>query len=175
MNDAELTLEYAKSKLSYDERTGELRWIVSVNSRAKSGAVAGCDHGCGYISVGLCGKIFLAHRLAWFIHFGTWPKLQLDHINGDKKDNRIVNLREVTNSQNAQNVIRARPESATGLRGVIFDKAKRLWRADIRINGSRKYLGYFSEKEKAHNAYLEAKSKYHIACGREALEVVYGQ
>lgn len=116
-------------------------------------------HGAGYISIRLAGRSWLGHRLAWIYVHGRWPINQLDHINGNRADNRIENLRECTNAQNCQNV-RAHKDGV-GLVGITFEKRRSRWTAGIGVNGKRIWLGYFGTADEAHNAYLAAKRKYH--------------
>lgn len=101
----------------------------------------------GYLSIGFKGKYYLAHRLAWFLYYGDWPKNQIDHINRIKTDNRIENLREVSNRINSHN----KPV----FNGAFFQRSAGKWRAQIRINGVRKHLGYFDTEKDAQTAYQE--------------------
>lgn len=108
----------------------------------------------GYVSVRLNGKSFYEHRLIYFLFNNEFPN-QVDHINGDRSDNRIDNLRAATNSQNAQN--RRTSEN----KGTYKNKLKGKWCAMICINGKRKNLGYFESKKDAKEAYRVA-SKSHF-------------
>lgn len=101
----------------------------------------------------------MAHRLAWLVSFGVWPKSQIDHISGAKGDNRISNLREATNAENAQAILKPRSNSRSGLRGVTKSNCK--FRARICVNGSVVEIGRFDTIEQAGAAYLEAKKKLH--------------
>lgn len=121
-NHPELTAERLRELLSYDPETGIFR-RVATRRQVKSGDIAGSDDGKGYWRIRVNGEKHRAHRLAWLYVNGAWPIDQLDHINGDKLDNRICNLREATNSENQQN--RSLPKSNTsGRLGVHFDKQK---------------------------------------------------
>lgn len=104
--------------------------------------------------------MFLAHRLAWAFVFGDFPDSGIDHINGDKVDNRIVNLRLASQSQNMQN-LSGTGSGFSGLRGAYFEKLIQKWRAYINVGGSRTWLGCFDTKEEAHQAYLLAKTGLH--------------
>jgi len=111
--------------------------------------------------IGIDGRMYLAHRLAWFYVHGVWPKHQIDHINGYALDNRISNLREANNSQNHQNLKRARKDNKSSrLLGVSKNYAGR-WRARIYFEGKEISLGTFSSAIKAYRAYLIAKKKFH--------------
>jgi hypothetical protein len=108
------------------------------------------------------GRIYLAHRLAWMYVYGRWPAkgLDIDHINGNRQDNRIANLREVTRGQNMQNQRRASSRSTTGLLGVL--RKSRRFAAHITADGRTHCLGTFDTPEEAHRVYMDAKSRLHI-------------
>ncbi len=99
----ELTAEYLRSILHYDQETGIFTWKVRTARRVKAGDVAGCSDGDGYRLIKVQSRLYKAHRLAWLYIHGSWPKDQIDHINRIRTDNRIANLREVSNKQNLQN------------------------------------------------------------------------
>lgn len=103
-----------------------------------------------YLFVGFNGRRLQAHRVAWALHYGEWPKGALDHINRDPHDNRIENLREATPSQNAQNRRSAESSSSEYL-GVCEVKGK--WRAQIKIGEQTVYLGQFDDEQAAAIAY----------------------
>jgi len=110
-------------------------------------------HG-GRLQMPILGSAHYVHRLVWLYHHGDWPADQIDHINGDKLDNRIENLRESDNRANAQNVLRK-----TG--GVSLDKRSGRWRARIMANGRNISLGYYNSEAEARAEYLRAKLHYH--------------
>jgi len=122
--------------------------------------MAGGDHGSGYKVIGVDGKLYLAHRLAWFFVHGNWPSDQIDHINGIKDDNRICNLREATTSENHQNMPLIK-SNRSGAVGVHWDRASGRWMAQIAVNRRRKTLGRFDTVEDAARAYQEAKAHLH--------------
>lgn len=155
----ELTFEEASKLLAYDPECGLLTWKVS-RGTVKAGSVAGSPNGKGYLQVALHGKDYLAHRLAWLLHTGSWPSQHLDHINGQKTDNRMDNLRECSNAQNQQN--RGKPSNNTsGVQGVCWHKRDKKWQAQIAVDGKRINLGYFETIEEAVAARAEAKAHYH--------------
>ena len=155
-----IDLDYARDALAYDVVTGNMRWKVSLGPRSKIGALVGSAHD-GYLRVKLVGRHYMLHRLAWFIHTGEWPKHEIDHINGDRRDNRIANLRDVPKCINQQNQHKARASSTTGLLGVSKCQHRDGFLAQIRVNRKTKSLGFFPTAEQAHAAYLAAKSRLH--------------
>lgn len=136
---------------------GRLMWI-DPPGKAKVGDIAGSPHN-GYIQVGLFGRRYYAHRLAWFLHYGRWPQGELDHVNGNRADNRIENLREVTRDENAQNRRKAQGNNKLGVLGVYRHSER--FRAQIMAAGGRIHLGLFDTVEEAHAAYVAAKRRFH--------------
>lgn len=141
--------------LRYDPQTGE---FTDPTRRRKVGWI----NQDGYISITCGGLTRTAHRWAWFLHYGKWPDLQIDHINGNKTDNRIENLREVDGSTNAQNQRRAMSTNKLGILGVTASRNK--FRADITVDGKAIFLGRFGTKEEAQSVYLNAKRQMHRGC-----------
>lgn len=150
-------IDQLRKLISYDAESGELRWLVSAG-RVKKGDIAGSMNK-GYLSVQVGGRRIQAHRIAWAIHYGVWPEQQIDHIDTDRKNNGIKNLREVTNSENHQNRRIAKNGSFSGVLGVY--KYRNKWRSQIRANGKAHHLGTFADKDAAYAAYVEAKRKLH--------------
>jgi len=111
----------------------------------------------------MCGAIhdkrYQAHRVIWAMFHGEWPMNQIDHINGDRSDNRILNLREADFFQNSQNA-KIRRDNTSGYPGVTFSKDRNQWTARICINGKKIYLGYFLTAELATEARKEAEKKH---------------
>lgn len=158
-----MTQSELKALLHYDPETGVFAWLP--RPRIRGGKVAGNVSPDGYWRIGLGGrpsKLFLAHRLAWLYMTGEWPRLDIDHINGDKTDNRWSNLRDVTRSVNLQNQRRARSDSTSGLLGA--HKNGRGWSARIYVDGVKRHLGTFATAAEAHAHYLEAKRRVHEGC-----------
>lgn len=122
----------------------------------------------GYNRGYLNGKNVMAHRAAWFLVYGEWPA-QIDHINGDRQDNRIENLRAVTNKENSRNA-KTPKNNTSGVCGVTWHKASGKWMAGIRVDGKRKHLGLFRAKRAAAEAVSAAYSKFgfHKNHGRAA-------
>jgi hypothetical protein len=158
----ELTQQTLKQMLSYSEHTGQFTWETPSKYRPEyQGKIAGSLHSVGYIHISILGKSYKAHRLAWLYVHGVWPLTNLDHINGDRADNRISNLREATHAQNAQNRKHARRGHTLGVLGVVWRERNKKYEARIHIEGKYKYLGLFATAEEAHAAYLTAKRAAH--------------
>lgn len=128
------------------------------NSKFFEGKIAGTIDKNGYRSVSVNNKKYLIHRLIWFIENKEWP-ICVDHINGNKLDNRIENLRAVSNRQNSQNSHNHRKGK---LVGCSFFKRDQTWMSQIVIKGKKKYLGSFPTEQKAHEAYKNALKE--ISC-----------
>ena len=154
-------LQQALDALKYNQESGCLYWKHRRGSKA-AGTQAGSVNNKGYLILQLHGKIYQAHRIAWMIHHKEFNFDAIDHINGIKTDNRIVNLRAGTLSQNQQNQRQARKDNKSGYLGVCKYKDK--WMACIKIKGKTKYLGYFDSPEKASEAYLIEKRISHETC-----------
>ena len=147
--------------IRYDPKNGLFYWLVDRKGHAKAGDIAGAKHNRGYIRIGVNGESYLAHRLALLLSGMTlMDRDQVDHINGDRSDNRLSNLRIATHSENCQNA-KARKDNATGLKGVGYDRRRGMWRARIKFDRSAKWLGYFNSPEEAHAAYCAEAIKLH--------------
>lgn len=158
------TLEELKELLSVDTATGTITWRGARNSRggiAKPGAEAGWRTNGGYRTVTVRQRDIKAHRLVWLFAHGRWPDGQIDHINGDRSDNRIENLRDVTPAQNNQNHHGLRPDNTSGVKGVYWDKRRSKWCVQISANRKHIHVGQFDSKEDAAHAAAVARTKYH--------------
>jgi hypothetical protein len=142
-----LTVERLTELLRYNPETG-------VFTRQVNGEIAGCVNVIhGYQMVGLDGREYRAHRLVWLWQTGAWPKETIDHINGNRADNRWCNLREATKSQNATNSGKHR-DNTSGYKGVHLHKPTGKWKAEIMKNGKQKHLGLYPSAELAHIVYM---------------------
>lgn len=142
---------------SYCRNTGVFTRIGGASSGATVGSIAGAKQTKGYIRIRIDRKQFQAHQLAWLYVFGRWPEMQIDHANGDTRDNRIENLRIATASQNSAN--KNFRVGASGYRGVV--RYGRRFRAQITVEGRREYLGFFDDPACAAAAYDDrAKSAW---------------
>lgn len=146
--------EKLTSILHYEPTTGIFTWIEN-RGRLLAGKEAGSVNKLGYRELTAHGTQYLAHRLAWFYMHKAWPTFVIDHINGIKDDNRIDNLRDVQNSENFHNTESLSTNSATGVRGVSHHRG--VFKAEIRVNNVRRYLGVFATLEDASKSYLDAK------------------
>jgi hypothetical protein len=138
---------------------GKLFWRVS-RGAARAGDEAGCLKSDGYIHIKINGESYVAHRIIWVLHYGEIPSgLQIDHINGDRADNRIENLRLATHTENSRNQ-KINKDNSCGLKGVSFNKSREKYSSQIQVNGKQKFLGYFTCPEDAHRAYIVAANQY---------------
>lgn len=139
------------NNISYDPDTGKFY---------RKGKEILCVDKDGYLNVNIKNKRNRGHRLAWFMYYGSWPVSSLDHINQNKLDNRISNLREVTHSENNRN-IGIKTSNTSGIPGVIWDKKSEKWSVQIRTDLGRLYLGMYEDIELAELVIEEARIKYH--------------
>lgn len=147
--------------LRYEPSTGEFRWLYQSSTWINVGDLAGCVHSLGYVVIGVDNETFRAHRLAWFYVHGEWPSKSLDHINGDRADNRICNLRLASAAENNQNRRGAPKNSLTGVLGVRRNTNGAGFTARISVDRARLYLGTFPTEQEAYDAYLAAKRTHH--------------
>lgn len=143
-----------QDKIRYDPSTGKFYRKLSAGN-SKAGDEVGSPDTKGYLRVMISGKRYKLHRLAWYFVHGCWPKDQIDHINGNKADNRITNLRDVSNQTNKLNMLSANSNSLTGILGVSKLPSGRF---NASFRGKR--LGTFDTAEEAQNKYKETKCKY---------------
>lgn len=182
-----LDIQLLKKSVSFNPETGELVWIkrdvstfnggkftpehacANWNSRYCGKPAFDAPHINGYLDGCFMGKRYLAHRVAFAIHFGYWPSSGIDHINGVKTDNRICNLREADHVENAKNQ-KTSARNLSGVLGVSYDKARGKYFACINANGKSISLGRFDSIEGASAARKRANEKYgfHENHGRTA-------
>jgi hypothetical protein len=155
-----LTQERLKELLHYDPETGVFTRLVSVGRRVKVGDVtAKTLNSKGYRRIGIEGTLYQAHRLVWLYTHGCFPPEQMDHINHDRADNRLVNLRCVSNAENRRNAALKRGNTS-GFTGVCWQKKRGKWEARVGVMGKTLRLGYFNTKEEAIAARQAANIKY---------------
>lgn len=150
-----LTRERLAELLHYDAESGVFtRKVGRSGPNARAGDIAGCDNGQGYIRIYVDGRPYKGHQLAWFYTHGLWAD-EIDHINGNRADNRLDNLRSVTRAQNKMNCATYKSNSS-GIKGVSFFRPTGKWKAQIQRDGKKIGLGYFVTKEEAGEAYRRA-------------------
>jgi len=160
-----LTLQKLYEMFFYCQETGLFIRKIGVKG-SSAGAVSGSQMSKGYLQIGVNKRKYLAHRLAWFYVYKVWPDGQIDHINGIKTDNRIENLRCVTNKQNHENS-GIKSSNSSGFRGVSFYKRDGTWTAQLTHNYKNIYLGRFATKEQAAQAAQEGRAKFFTHSSRQ--------
>lgn len=153
-----MTQELLKSILNYDKHTGIFTWKIQSNANNKIGDIAGTKKKTGYMSITYKGKLYAAHRLAFLYEHGYLPKM-IDHINRNKVDNRIENLREATHSQNQYNSKKGMGKSKE--RNVYWRKYKKKWAVIFHFNNKPKQFGSFDTIEEASKLANELRLKFH--------------
>lgn len=167
-----VSIELLNALLSLDPVTGKLTWrrrnrdlfanpsrAECWNSKYASKEAFTADKGNGYRTGRIGKRNYLAHRVVWALQHGKWPDYQIDHINGQRSDNRPANLRDVPESENHRNVGQ-RVNHASGVTGVYWHKQISKWIANIVVDGKTKYLGAYVDKAEAAEAYEDAKLKH---------------
>jgi hypothetical protein len=130
-----ITAERLRELLSYDPETGVFRWLVRrLPGNIRKQSIS------GYRGIHIDGRRYKCSRLVWLYQTGEWPTHEIDHVNGDRVDNRFCNLREATLTENRWNS-RKRVNNTSGYKGVSWDSARSLWKARINVGGKEKHLG----------------------------------
>jgi hypothetical protein len=163
-----LAVERLKEVVSYDSETGDFTWVRNIG-RGRAGEKAGYVRPDGYLEIAVCGRRFMAHRLVFLYVHGALPAqgMECDHINGNRLDNRLSNLRVVTKAENNQNMRRAKKSNrSSGVLGVYANGSgdRFPWRSQIVVNRKQIHLGLFKTIEEAQAAYLAAKRVMHPGC-----------
>lgn len=174
---SEITIKTIKKFLDYNPETGIFIWkkrdkiyfhegerqenACSIWNNRYAGKIAGADDGRNRIVIRIYKNTYFAHRLAFMIMKGREPIDQIDHINGDPKDNRWLNLRECYDYQNKQN-LSLKANNTSGFTGVWWHYQNKKWCAEIKTKGKKYHLGSFDTPQEAYKAYLKAKLKVHF-------------
>jgi hypothetical protein len=158
-NQSGLTTGTLKSLLKYDPITGLFVRTKSIRGQ-KIDSRVGTLIACGYTMISVNCINVLAHRLAFFYMTGTWPKHDIDHINGNRNDNRWSNLREATRSQNLMNA-RLRSDNKSGFKGVKYHAASKLWTCGLHHNGKYLSLGYYKTSQEANGVVMRRRLELH--------------
>lgn len=169
MQSNHITHEELVARFFYDPETGELSRRVAlqgglgVGRGSSKGFKLATKNGNGYLRVNLDGKKYYVHRLAWLYVYGVVPSGQIDHINGDRSDNRIANLREVTNQQNQENRRVPSKTNSTGFLGVtrVYRKSGIRYIAQIMDGEKHVHIGTCHTPEEAHKMYVAKKAEIH--------------
>lgn len=158
-------------KLVRQDELGRLYWLPrpsnlfsSVRHQKRwntcfSGKLADNNRRDGYKVVSIFNKQYLSHRIVWAINYGSWPTNQIDHINGNRSDNVITNLRQVDNKLNSKNQKRSKLNTS-GVTGVYWYKKYSKWKAQIMFEGKSKHLGYFEDIQSAIIARKQAEQEF---------------
>lgn len=175
-----MDIECLKSLISYNPLTGEFFWKFRSREEFNSDRIFKSWNStysgkkCGsltnkYLTVRVKNSMYYCHRLAWAIHFGEWPEDDIDHINMDKTDNRISNLRLVSRGQNMANM-RATKANKSGFIGVHWAKREGRWVSSITIDHKCKFLGHYDDPVSAAKAYNEECAKVHGDFAKKKIE-----
>lgn len=167
----ELTQAYLKECLSYDSETGIFTWkerpiqhfpslkVWKIWNKNYANKLAGGVNNIGYHVIGVNNSRYLAHRLAYLYVYGCFPDLTVDHINHIRTDNRLCNLRQVSQKDNCRNTSMG-TLNTSGFVGVYWDKQTSKWRVKIKVEGKTIHIGRFLTKEEAIKARCKAMEKY---------------
>lgn len=155
------TPEFLRSVLNFDPKSGILYWKArsdvsrTWNTRYAGKPALACDRGDGYLTGTVNGKRLSAHRVMWALVYGAWPISEIDHINGNPSDNRILNLRLASRSENCINIA-GRRHGVRCFKGVYWYEKLGRWVAKVTPKGKTKHLGYFASEVEAAEAYDRA-------------------
>ena len=155
------TKELVESLFNYNAEAGTLTRKIQVAQNAKAGQSAGWVNGDGYLCVRIEGRIFKVHQIVWLLCKGVWQSGVIDHINQDKTDNRIENLRDTTVQINNINK-GVRRDSKTGIPNVTWRERDKAYYAACKRNGTQNYLGCFKSLQDA----AAAVDKFKAEIGR---------
>lgn len=150
-------LKVAREYFTYDSKTGSIFNRTSKTNR-RSGERAESQEAGGYLVVSIRGALFKAHRMAWLLHYGSEPTGVIDHIDGNRKNNAIENLRDAKHHMNMCNRP-APPHNTSGIKGV--SRHGRKWRASVTVDRKRHNLGTFERKEDAAAVVRDARIRLH--------------
>lgn len=157
-----ITVQELREKFHYSPKTGSLTWRARKYSRGYKGVLPGKEVGwpsvAGYMKVCINYKHYFLHRIIWALVYGEFPRGQIDHIDGDKANNRITNLREADPSQNCANR-KLHSNNRHGMKGVTPSYGR--WTARVAFRGKRHHIGTFDTQQEAYAAYLNHAEKIH--------------
>jgi hypothetical protein len=157
---SDISVDTIQNLFGYDPDTGALYWKVARSNVVKIGVpVTRVSPSTGYIRVSVNKKQLVAHRVAWVLSTGAWPTGVIDHINGIKTDNRLINLRDVPRADNCLNRVGVQKNKKLGDLGVFFDKRSGSWYAQLCYRGKVLCLGTFLSSSEASTAVAVARKK----------------
>lgn len=157
-----LSIHELRQFIAYEPSSGSFRWVKRFDTRTP-GIATGIISSNGYILFSIKGRCYSAHRLAVAFQTDAWPAGDVDHIDGDRKNNKWDNLRSIDRQGNIQNQRTAPKHNRySGLLGAHYVKETGKFRARIKCNGVKINLGTFETPEEAHAAYVRAKRLIHV-------------
>lgn len=173
------TISRLRELFDYDPHSGLMTRKTLVGNGTAVGSVVGCKSTNKYLRVQIDGASYMCHRIAWAIYYGDWPKMHIDHIDRDKFNNSILNLREANSSENQHNKTTPR-QNSTGHRGVFSFRNGGKFYAEITKNGKTMFLGTFDDPQSASVAFEDTakrlQGEFYLASGeqpfREGQEVI---
>jgi hypothetical protein len=155
-----MTITQDKVKELFEYRDGALFWRVSTTNSIKVGQKAGTAvNDAGYEMLGIGGKIYRTHRIIFMYHYGYFPN-KIDHIDGNRANNKIENLRPATNAENSRNT-KISKRNKSGIKGVCWANHVNKWMVQVRHGSSKKYFGLYDDLELAELVAIEARDKFH--------------
>src|SRR5687768_7944839 len=160
-------VERLRELFSYDPLTGVLSWKSNPKFKGLPVGRCGTIGRCGYLMVGIDRNYFLSHRIIWKMVTGCEPQDQIDHIDGDRLNNRFDNLREASNGQNRCN-IKIQKNNKSGFKGVCWEASHKAWKAYISHNGTQRKLGRFKDLSSAVEAVRCERERLHGEFARAA-------
>lgn len=161
MTEQILTQARLRELLHYNPETGEFTWLLRIAQCIKVGDKAGSIDNKGYLKIGINKKVYAAHRLAWIYFYGEIKgSVEIDHINRNKSDNRITNLRMVSHKQNMENQ-ETHFNNKSGYKGVSWWAPTQKWKAQIGHYGKKYHIGLYQTKKEAKVAYEERARQFH--------------
>lgn len=166
-----ISLATARKYLSYDPETGIITYALPVHKYdgrvLEAGTEAGCINKEGYRQISLNGRQYLSHRLAWFLHYGEWPKQYLDHVDGIRTNNSISNLKDVSHQENMNNKDASRKALNKRYPGVSYDAKEKLFKAVAEYGDKKEVVGLFDDPKLAYMARVDRIEEMREEADRE--------
>lgn len=159
MNKENFTLTKEIVNNLFDYQNGKLFWKYSAAKRTCIGDLAGCSNGNGYLRVVINYKHYYVHRIIFLMHHGYLPKF-IDHIDGNRNNNKVENLREATHSENARNQ-KTPVNNSSGYKNVFWHKTKKSWVVCISLNNKLHHFGNYQNLTDAIQVAKESRNLLH--------------